>query len=730
MELLVTLPDNLIERLKTVTCEPIVYCIRSDITVDGAYSDDVFVGATKDCLFVFSNGDEQFFEIASLESVRIRKQIDNGLLTVTQNGEERIVARYTLKHAVRFACLAEGVINFVEKKFDRVVKCKEREKQCPKCGRMLRGVGKCPKCDKQSGSFHKMLSVCAPYKWLVVVIVSIMMIMTALSLGQQFVVRWFVDGFLSKGKGTVSDIGLFLLLYVGITMLNMGGQLLKNFLCTKLGLKISHGLRANLSAHLQKMSLGIMGKRSEGELMQRVFNDTGHISRFFTNSFCNVFSQAVTIVSLTVLMLILNWKLALAALFFAPFIIIFSRTFWPHMRKMNHRLHRKSDTIQNKLQDVLSGIRIVKTYGREASEIEAFDNINDDYAVIQYRNEKFYTTVFPFMSLLLSFGTYIIVYLGGLDVLNGEMTVGGLTQFVSYAGMLLGPLGQMSFLPRHIVFMTTSLDRIYDVLDEESDVKISDNPIRREIDGNVSIKGLKFGYRPHEVVLDGVDLEVKKGEMIGLVGASGTGKSTLINLIMRLYDVDEGKIEIDGINIKEYDPADYHRQIGVVLQETFLFAGTVLDNIRFANPDAKLEDVIKAAKVANAHEFICRLPDGYNTYIGEKGHNLSGGEKQRIAIARAVLGDPKILILDEATSALDTESEYQIQQALERLRQGRTTFAIAHRLSTLRCADRLAVIDDHKIAELGSHNELLERKGIYHGLVTAQLEMSGKRLEE
>ena len=212
---------------------------------------------------------------------------------------------------------------------------------------------------------------------------------------------------------------------------------------------------------------------------------------------------------------------------------------------------------------------------------------------------------------------------------------------------------------------------------------------------------------------------------VGIVGPVRTGKSTFINLVMRLYDVDEGSITVDGINVKDYDPADYHRQIGVVLQETFLFAGTVLENIRFAKPQASLEEVIAAAKAANAHEFICRLSDGYNTYIGEKGHMLSGGEKQRIAIARAILGDPKILILDEATSALDTENEYMIQQALERLRQGRTTFAIAHRLSTLRCADRIAVIDDHKIAELGTHNELLKKKGIYYGLVMAQLQMSG-----
>ena len=303
-------------------------------------------------------------------------------------------------------------------------------------------------------------------------------------------------------------------------------------------------------------------------------------------------------------------------------------------------------------------------------------------------------------------------------------------QFVSYAGMLLGPLSWMSFLPRQIIRMTTSLDRIYDILDEKPKIVNTKSAIKKRINGDISIKDAVFGYRSHEPVLEGIDLEVKSGEMIGLVGASGTGKSTLINVIMRLYDIDEGSITVDGIDIKDYDIADYHNQIGVVLQETFLFAGTVLDNICFARPDATMEDIIKAAKSANAHEFICKLPDGYNTYIGEKGHMLSGGEKQRIAIARAILGDPRILILDEATSALDTESEYQIQEALERLRKGRTTFAIAHRLSTLRCADRIAVINDHKIAELGTHNELLKQRGIYYGLVMAQLEMNNRKTRD
>ena len=724
MELNVKLPNELLGKLREKTGEEPIYCVRSDIDKNGDYRDDIYVGATPSVMFAFCGGAAETVDIAACEMVQIRNQVNNGLLTYVKNGEEYILARFTGKNTTQFACMVRGIKNILNGN-RRIVTNNDREKECAVCGRVLNGAGQCPKCNKKSRSLSRVLDICRPHWPLLSCIFLIMLTVTAVGLGQQFVVRWFVDGYLSQGKGNVRDIAIFLSIYVGIMLISLSGSLLRSFLCSKLGMKISYRLRERLVNHIQELSLSYLQKRNPGEMLERVFNDTYNIRNFFTNSFCNVFAQLVTLIALAVLMLVLNVKLALAAFVFVPLILLFARTFWLYIRKIYHRQRRKGDSAQNKLQDVLSGIRIVKSYGRENAETEEFRRLNEDFAKVQKRNELFFATVFPILSLLMSFGTYIIVYLGGLDVLDGKMTVGGLMQFVSYAGMLLGPLSQMSFLPRQIVNMTTSLDRIYDILDQKSELTVSENAVKTEITGDISFKNVVFGYRSHEPVLDGISIDVKPGEMIGLVGASGTGKSTFINLVMRLYDVDEGSITVDGINVKDYDPADYHRQIGVVLQETFLFAGTVLENIRFAKPQASLEEVIAAAKAANAHEFICRLSDGYNTYIGEKGHMLSGGEKQRIAIARAILGDPKILILDEATSALDTENEYMIQQALERLRQGRTTFAIAHRLSTLRCADRIAVIDDHKIAELGTHNELLKKKGIYYGLVMAQLQMSG-----
>ena len=724
MELNIALPENLRQKLAAKTaCEPI-YCIKTNISLSGDYTDRLYIGATEKEIFIFDGTSEQYIPISNCETANCRNMVNGGVLSVKVDGEERMIARSSMTDISRLACLAKGLKWLCEGKIDKRVINRDQDKYCSRCGRVLPGTAHCPKCDKEHRNLNRLLNICKPHFSALALIILLMLLASAIDLSVQFVLRYFVDGYLVTGKGDAIDVLGFFAVYFGITVISAAGYLYRTYLCNKLGINVTYKLREQLNNHIQKLSLSFLGKRNPGAVIERVMGDTNHVRGFICDCFCNMFSMLVTLVALAVLMLVLNWKLALAAFAFAPLIIIFARTFWPKIRRIYHHQHRRSDRIQNKLQDVLSGIRIVKTYGKERQEVEEFCRLNDKLAEVQRNNEIFFATFFPFLSLLLAFGTYLITYLGGMGVLEGSMTIGELMQFISYAGMLLGPLSWMSFLPRRIINMTTSLERIYDILDEKPEITTCDNAVKREVKGDITIDNISFGYNSYEPVLDGLSLSVKKGEMIGLVGSSGCGKSTLINLIMRLYDVDEGKILVDGEDIKNLDVANYHSQIGVVLQETFLFAGTVLDNIRFARPDASMLDIIKAAKSANAHEFICRLPDGYNTYIGEKGHMLSGGEKQRIAIARAILGDPKILILDEATSALDTESEYQIQQAFERLRKDRTTFAIAHRLSTLRNADRIAVIDGHKIVELGTHNELLKLKGIYFGLVMAQLEMN------
>ena len=366
---------------------------------------------------------------------------------------------------------------------------------------------------------------------------------------------------------------------------------------------------------------------------------------------------------------------------------------------------------------------MVKSFGQEERESRRFHEYTDRLMEITRRNEVFWATLYAGVTFFLTSGTLLVIYFGGGDVLKGQMTPGELVQFLAYTNMLYGPLQFVSRLPRMLMRLTTALERIYDILDEEVQLADPRDAVDKELEGQITFDNVTFGYKTYEPVLENIELTVRPGEMIGLVGSSGAGKSTMINLLMRLYEVDDGEIRVDGIPLQQLSRDCLHRQIGVVLQETFLFSGTVFDNIRFARPDAPVREVIQAAKMANAHEFITKLPDGYDTYVGERGYTLSGGERQRIAIARAILHNPRLLILDEATSSLDTETEYQIQEALGRLTHGRTTFAIAHRLSTLREADRIVVIDKHRIAEVGTHNELMRRKGIYYGLVMAQLEM-------
>lgn len=311
-------------------------------------------------------------------------------------------------------------------------------------------------------------------------------------------------------------------------------------------------------------------------------------------------------------------------------------------------------------------------------------------------------------------------------MLSNELQLGVLLAFVAYLGMLFGPIQWLSQMISWTSRAMTASHRIFEIMDTPADVADHPDAVKvPNIKGDVVLQQVTYGYEKHYPVLKDINLEVKAGEMIGLVGHSGAGKSTFINLLCRFYDVDEGVITIDGVPIRDIEQTELRRQIGVVLQETFLFDGTIAENIAYSKPDATPEDIMRAAKIANAHDFIVRLPDGYDTRVGERGHKLSGGEKQRVAIARAIIHDPKILILDEATASVDTETERQIQEALANLVKGRTTFAIAHRLSTLRNADRLVVLDRGKMVELGTHEELLEKEdGVYRKLVDAQMEMS------
>lgn len=739
MKLLYTLEEPQVKALALKDGETVWYCVPTDLQFDNveksaetSYTKDTFLVVTEERLVVLKgNRRAAEFALADCEKIKCEHQVYSGIVTVfLKDGTTVCAARFSMRHIVRVAYAVRGaqtIISALQKGHTAAsaekIKSREYEKYCEKCGRALPGTSKCPYCEGKSDILKKFLALCGEFIGKLLLISLLMVLIAAVNLISPMVQRTFIDNALTTGSGTMRDLWQF----IGITFFLLVARILmevyRYWNCTKLGAAISMSLRRKLYHKIQILSLSFINNRKPGELMNRVARDTKKIRTFMEDVFGDMLSTLLTMIVSLVMMFVISWKMTLLSLIFVVVVFVITRAFWHFIRTIFHKQWLKEDELSSNLQDIISGMRIVKCFGKEERESAKFTRKAEEFAVIQKKNETFWAIFFPILTFLLGIGTYIAIYFGGAHVLKGEMTIGQLVQFVTYSGYLYGPLSWMTHLPRAVMQMVTSLNRIYDVLDEEPALADKADCKQFEIQGAFTFEDVSFGYQTYEPVLEDISFEVKPGEMIGLVGASGTGKSTLINLIMRLYDVDQGKITVDGCDLRDIQIECLHSQIGVVLQETFLFSGSILANIRFAKQDATMEEVIQAAKAANAHDFICKTPDGYNTYVGEHGYNLSGGERQRVAIARAILNNPRILILDEATSALDTESEFLIQQALDRLVKGRTTFAIAHRLSTLRNADRLVVIDKHGIAEIGTHNELLEKKGIYYGLVNAQLQM-------
>lgn len=377
------------------------------------------------------------------------------------------------------------------------------------------------------------------------------------------------------------------------------------------------------------------------------------------------------------------------------------------------------------LADTIPGVRVVKTFVAENREIDKFNKVNQDYFNSNMNAAKLSTIYFPIMGFVTFAGGIIIRWFGGHDVITGDMTVGELTMFMGYMWQFYAPVEGLTRLNHMLQMAASAAERVFEILDAQPEIE--DKKDAKEIpiiEGNIKFDNVVFSYDGEKNALDGISFEAKAGEMIGLSGPSGAGKTTLINLIGRFYEANEGNITIDGYDIRDVKVKSLRDQISIVLQDPFLFHGSIAENISYGKPSASMAEIIASAKTANAHEFIMGFPDGYDTMIGERGVGLSGGEKQRISIARAILINPRILILDEATSSVDTETESLIQSAVDRLIEGRTTFAIAHRLSTLKKADKLLILEKGKIAEMGSHNELLENNGLYRRLVDMQSELS------
>lgn len=494
----------------------------------------------------------------------------------------------------------------------------------------------------------------------------------------------------------------------------------KTYVLALVSERIGADLRTTTYDHLLRLSLEYFGGKRTGDLMSRIGSESDRICVFLSLHLLDFASDVLMILMTAVILFSINPWLALVTLIPLPFIAWMIHVVRDRLRTGFEKIDRVWSEVTNVLADTIPGIRVVKAFAQEQREASRFREANKHNLAVNDRLNKIWSLFSPTVSLLTEMGLLVVWGFGIWQVSRGEITVGVLTAFIAYISRFYGRLDSMSRIVSVTQKSASAAKRIFDILDHVSSVPEPVNPVPLDrVQGAIELREVGFRYG-NRAVNRGINLSIKPGEMIGLVGHSGSGKSTLVNLICRFYDVSEGAILVDGKDIRAFAVADYRRHIGLVLQEPFLFFGTIADNIAYGKPVASRAEIITAARAAHAHEFILRLPQGYDSMVGERGQGLSGGERQRISIARALLIDPRILILDEATSSVDSETEKEIQKALDNLVQGRTTIAIAHRLSTLQRADRLVVLDRGQVVEQGTHTALMAREGAYYRLFQAQ----------
>ncbi|MCP9456170.1 MAG: ABC transporter ATP-binding protein/permease [Nitrospira sp.] len=480
--------------------------------------------------------------------------------------------------------------------------------------------------------------------------------------------------------------------------------------------------RRHVFAHLQTLDVKFFARRPTGELLSRLMNDVGTIQTVATEMPIDSAKQLVTFVGGLAFLFMMNWRLSLLILILLPLLVLVAKLFGRRLKTLSLSLQDQTATLSTLAEEVISGIRIVKSFVQTKREEERFARQIDQALRLTMRRAGIMALFIPTISLLTFSIAAAVIWYGGQQVVEGLITPGDLFAFILFAGILIGPLSSAARVFGQVKEAQGALQRVFEILDVEP--AIQDLPGAEPLSivaGHVQFEHVSFAYDPRVPVLSHLSFEAKPGDVIAIVGPTGAGKTTVINLLHRFYDPTSGRILIDGRDLKQVTLESWYRQLALVPQETILFGGTILDNVRYGNPSASEQEIEFACKAAHAHEFISNLPEGYHTMVGEKGINLSGGQRQRLAIARAILKNPRILLLDEATSSLDSESERLVQEALERLMQGRTTFLVAHRLSTIQHATRILVLDKGRLVEEGTHAQLMEKKGLYHYLYTLRL---------
>jgi subfamily B ATP-binding cassette protein MsbA len=518
--------------------------------------------------------------------------------------------------------------------------------------------------------------------------------------------------------GMTRSIGLFLGLVIAQGLLSVG----QSYVTAWVSQHIMADFRTHVFAHLQRLSLRFFAARRTGEILSRVMNDVSVIQSTLTEMPIDSTKQLVTLIGGVTFLLIMNWRLCLLILLLLPALVLVARFFGKRLKALSTTIQDQTAAATTLIEEVVSGIRIVKSFVQTRREEQRFASQVRTMLQLTLRRARVMAVFIPTITLLTFAAAAAVLWYGGTQVIDGSVSPGELFAFVLFAGILIGPFGSAARVFAQIKEAQGAMRRVFDILDTAPDVRDRPDAVDMPpIVGHVSVEGVSFAYDTRQPVLTDVSFDTKPGEVIAFVGPTGSGKTTLVNLLHRFYDPSSGSIAIDGYDLRAVRLDTLYRQIALVPQETILFGGTILDNIRYGREDATEDEVRDAARAANAHDFISALPDAYETMVGEKGVNLSGGQRQRLAIARAVLKNPRILILDEATSALDTESERLVQEAVERLMVGKTTFVVAHRLSTVQRANRILVFNKGRIVEQGDHGSLMTANGLYQYLYTLRL---------
>ena len=742
----------------------ILFAAAADFDMEYRFADSI-VAVTKDCLLIAAYpcegkaeyrlggyGGWQLQEEAALSKepalclyewkrvarLEVLRQISSGALLAEIDGVERDLCHFsnTRMEAFLRICKLGDKIKKQEEILPEDLDITKGKECCPKCGMLYPDQERkvCPKCMDKKSILFRVMAYFKPYKASLAVMILCYLGTAVLNLVWPYLSGTVLyDQVLAKNEAFLAMLhipaGRFLTALVVITLAMILTKvtiqalgILQGVLTARIAPEVVGKIKSQVFASMGKLSISFYTRRQTGSLMTRVSDDAEEISSFFIDGIPYFFINVGTLLATTVIMFLLNPLLALVSVCLMPALVVISFRMMPRLWHYYGKRHRAKRRLNGQMNENFTGARVVRAFGQEEQEITRFSKNNGrvqdaELDVARYDNAFFalYCTVEDIIS-------FLVWAVGGALMIGGShMELGMLLTFSGYVGQMKGPLEFMSRIIRWYTNCMNSAQRLFEIMDAVPEVREVQDPVRpQSFRGEIELKNVTFGYEAHKPILKNVSFRVEAGEVFGIVGRSGSGKSTLVNLISRLYDVEEGEVLVDGVNVKQYGFRELRRNIAMVSQDTYIFMGTVAENIAYARPEATREEIIQAAVKANAHDFICRMPYGYDTILGSSSRALSGGEKQRISIARAILADPKILILDEATSAVDTETELAIQKSLERLEKGRTVLSIAHRLSTLRNAAHLIVLEEGRVTEAGTHRELLEQKGTFYKLSELQ----------